>query len=80
MDLAQVYRYDILYTVNQLARAMSQPFKAHMGATKHLLRCLVGSIDFSITYKQGGFKLTAFSDTNWGANPDNGKSTSSYII
>ena len=52
MYLAQVCRYDILYTVNQLARAMSKPSKAHMGAAKHLLRYLAGSINFSITYKQ----------------------------
>ena len=75
MYLAQVCRYDILSTINQLARAMSKPSVAHMGAAKHLLRYLTGSIDFSITCKQGGFKLTAFSDAKWGANPDNGKST-----
>ena len=80
MYLAHVCRYDILYTVNQLARAVSKPSKARMGAAKHLLRYLDGSADFSITYKQGGFKLTAFSDANRGTNPDNGKSTSSYII
>ena len=74
MYLAQVFRYDILYTVSQLARAMFKPLKAHMGA-KHLLRYLARSTDFSTTYKQGSFKLTAFSDANWGANPDNGKST-----
>ena len=51
-----------------------------MGAAKHLLRCLIGSTNFSITYKQGAFKLTAFSNANGGENPDNGKSTSSYII
>ena len=51
-----------------------------MGVAKYLLRYLTGSTDFSITYEQGGFKLTTFSDANWGANPDNGKSTSSYII
>ncbi|CAM9533246.1 unnamed protein product [Sphacelaria rigidula] len=28
----------------------------------------------------GGFKLTAFSDANWGNNPDNGKSTSAYLM
>ena len=51
-----------------------------MGAAKHLLRYLAGSTDFSITYKQGGFRLTAFSDANWGNDPDNGRSTSSYIV
>ena len=58
--LAQVTRYDVLYTVNQLARAMSKLAKAHMGAAKHLLCYLAGSTDFSITYKQGGFQLSAF--------------------
>ena len=74
MHLGQVTRYDILYAVNQLARAMSKPSKAHMATAKYLLRYLVGKVDFAITYKQGGFKLTAFSDSNWGNNPDNGKS------
>ena len=50
-----------------------------MAAAKHLLRYLAGTTNFVITYKRGGFKLTAFSDANWGNNPDNGKSTSSYI-
>ncbi|CAM9682894.1 unnamed protein product, partial [Sphacelaria rigidula] len=77
--LAQVTRYDIQFAVNQLARAMSTPSKAHMGAAKHILRYLAGSATFDITYKKGGFQLTAFSDTNWGNNPDNGKSMSSYI-
>ena len=80
MYLGQVTRYDILYAVNQLARAMSKPFKAHMAEAKHLLRYLAGTTNFSITYKCGGFKLTAFSDANWGNNPDNGKSMSSYIV
>ena len=80
MYLAQVTRYGILYAVNQLASAMPKPAKAHMGAAKHLLRYLAGSTDFSITYKQGGFRLVTFSDANWGNNPDNGWSTSSYIV
>ena len=78
--LAQLTHYDILYAVNQLARAMSKPAKAHMGAAKHLLRYLVGSADFSITYEQGGFRLAAFSGANWGNNPDSGRSTSSYAV
>lgn len=80
MYLAQITRYDIIYSTCQLARAMSKPSKAHMGAAKHLLRYLAGTADFSIVYKKGGFKLTAFSDSNWGNNPDNGKSTSCYIM
>ena len=51
-----------------------------MGAAKNLLRYLAGTLDFFLVYKKGGFKLTAFSDSNWGNNPDNGKSTSCYIM
>ena len=69
MCLGQVTRDDIGYAVNQLARAMCKPSKAHMA----------GTTNFAITYKRGGLKLTAFSDANRGNNPDNGKSTSSYI-
>ena len=37
MYLGQVTGDDILYAVNQLARAMSKPSKAHMAAAHHLL-------------------------------------------
>lgn len=45
-----------------------------------MLRYLAGTKDFAITYKRGKFTLDAFSDANWGNNPDNGKSTSCYIV
>ena len=65
--LAQISRYDILCTINQLARAMSKSSKAHMEAAEHLLRYLPGPIDFSIAYKLGVFKLTVFEGlNNWG--------------
>ena len=38
MYLVQVSRYDIFYAVNQLARAMSKPSKAYIGADKYVLR------------------------------------------
>ena len=65
MYVGQVTRYDILYAVNQLARAMSKPSKAHMATAKHLLRYLAGTVDFAITYKRGGRKVTAFFYANW---------------
>ena len=37
------------------------------------------STDVFVTEKRGGFELAAFSDANWGNNPDNGKSASSYV-
>ena len=51
-----------------------------MIAVKHILPYLAGFTDFSIVYKNGSFKLTAFSDSNWANNPDNSKSTSCHIM
>ena len=61
---AQVTRYDILYAINQLTRAMSKPAKAHTGAAKHLLCDLAESTDVFITYRKGSFRLAAFSDAS----------------
>ena len=72
MYLGLVVRYDISYSVSQLTRALPKSFKSHMAATKHLLRYLAGTTDFTARYKQGGFNLTTFSDANWGNNSDNG--------
>ena len=80
MYLAQITRYDIMYSSGQLSRAMSKLSKVHMGAAKHLMRYLAGITSFTIVHKQGGFKLTALSDSTWGNNPGNGKSTSCYIM
>ena len=80
MHLAQILRYDIVYSSGQLTRAMSKPARVRMGSAKHLFRYLAGTTEFTIVYKKGDFKLTAFSDSNWGNNPDNGKSTSCYIM
>ena len=69
-----------LYVVNQLARVMSKQARTLMEAEEHLLCYMAGSADFSIIYKQGGFRLAAFSDANGANNPDNGRSTSTYIV
>ena len=53
---------------------------SHMAVTKHLPRYLAGTTDFTVRYKQGGFNLTMFSDTNWGNNSDNGNSRSPYLV
>ena len=63
MYVGLVVRYDILYSVNQLARAMPKPSKSHMAAARNLLRDPAGATYFTITYKQRDFNLT-MSDAN----------------
>lgn len=48
--LGRVSRYDILYAVNHLARAMFKPPKARMAVAKRLRRYLTWTTDSAITY------------------------------
>ena len=68
MYLAQVTRNDIFRSANHLARAMSKPSNVYVGAAKHVLRYLDGTINHDITYMSGGVTLARgwFSNDNWG--------------
>lgn len=78
--LSQVTRYGISYAVNHLARARPKPSKVHMASAKPI-RYLAGVVAFSITYtSKEGLGSTQHSGSNGGNTPDNGKSTSVYIM
>eukprot|EP00752_Nemacystus_decipiens_P015554 g13877.t1 len=78
--LAQGTRFDLSYAALQLSKACSNPARAHMTAAKHVLRYLRGSPDLPITYKTGQFNLVAYADASFGANPDNGRSTTGFLF
>lgn len=63
-------RYEIMYVVNQVSKAIPKPSKAHIAAAERLFCYLAGTSDFDIPYKQGGLKLTTCMDANWRNNPD----------
>ncbi|CAB1108124.1 unnamed protein product [Ectocarpus sp. CCAP 1310/34] len=52
----------------------------NMTAAKHILRYLRGNSVLPIVYKRGQFRLAAFTDSSFGANPDNGRSTTGYLF
>lgn len=69
-------RPDIAYSVSLLSRFMHKPIRIHQGAMKHLLRYLAGTKDFGILYQRyGDCVLQGFSDSDWGTNPIDRKST-----
>lgn len=78
--LAQCTRFDLTYAANQLTRACSGPGQVHMTAAKHVLRYLRGTPDLPIIFKRGQFRMTAYTDASFGANPDNRKSTTGYLF
>ena len=78
--LAQCTRYDLCYAINQLTRACSKPAEIHMTAAKHALRYLRGTTDLPIVYKRGKFRMVSYTDASFGANHDNRKSMTGYLL
>jgi hypothetical protein len=75
-------RPDISYAVGRLARYSSNPGLVHWTAVKHLLRYLKGTIDLKLTYapEPANQGLEVWADADHGGDPDNGRSTSGYIV
>jgi hypothetical protein len=71
---------DLMFAVNMIARFMEHPVETHMTAAKRILRYLKGTIELGILYKRGeSKKLIAYSDSDYGGDIDDMKSTSGAI-
>nr|GAT51524.1 predicted protein [Mycena chlorophos] len=81
--LAVATRPDIAYAVGVLARFSKNPGWKHWQALKRVLRYLKGTIDKRLTFgsiQSTGELFTTYSDADHGGNPDNGRSTSGYVV
>lgn len=60
---------------------MYKPTKIHQGAAKHVLRYLAGTIPFGILYQRvDAYDVQGFSDSDWGSNPVDRKSTTGVLF
>ena len=74
-------RPDLSYSVGLLSRFMQEPREHHMKAIKQVIRYIKGTKDYGITYKrQGGCKITGYSDSSYGVNTDQGKGTTGIVF
>ena len=74
-------RPDIAYTVSKLSQYSSKPNEKHLQALKQVLRYLSGTKDLGLTFDgKGNGEITGWTDSSWGCDIDNGKSTSGYIF
>jgi hypothetical protein len=81
MHLMVKTRPDIAYAVSRLAQFMSNPTEEHWTALKRMLRYLRGTIDYGIKYDGSkGATMEAWTDSSWGEDPDDAKSTNGYLI
>ena len=66
---------DIAFAVGYVSRFMEKPWQEHLVAGKHLLRYIIGTVDYGIVYSKllsGDNRLMSYSDSNWGEMLMNG--------
>jgi len=82
MYLAVATRPDIAFAVGVLARFNKNPGLLHWKAVKHLFRYLKGTLDYKLTYGPSSSPelFTTYTDADHAGNPDNGRSTSRYLV
>ena len=75
-------RLDIAFAVNQLSQYLAEPRQIHLGAAKHILRYIKGTITFGLTFSAKGRQsigLTAYADSAY-ANSARNRSTTAFIF
>lgn len=73
-------RPDICFAVGLVSRFQSNPGHAHWKAVKKILRYLRGTMDYMLCYQGGDTRLCGYTDTDWGGDLDERKSTSGYAF
>ncbi|XP_026443702.1 uncharacterized protein LOC113343796 [Papaver somniferum] len=74
-------RPDITYDVNQVSQYMHRPTQTHFMVVKRIIRYLKGALGHGICFwRDSSFHLTAYSDADWGGDPDTSRSTTGHCI
>ncbi|KAJ8625623.1 hypothetical protein MRB53_034153 [Persea americana] len=76
-----ITRPDIVYGVGLLSQYIERPKESHWVTTKRILRYIKGTMDLGIFYGYGiETKLYGYSDSDWGGDQDEIKSTTGYMF
>ncbi|KAE8674311.1 Detected protein of unknown function [Hibiscus syriacus] len=74
-------RPDILQSVGLVSCYMESLTTTHFKFAKRILRYLKGTVDFGLFYSvSNDYKLVGYSDSDWGGDIDNRKSTTGFIF
>ncbi|XP_063941181.1 secreted RxLR effector protein 161-like [Daucus carota subsp. sativus] len=74
-------RPDIMYAVGLVSRYMEKPKQDHFMAAKRILRYIKGTLSNGLFYTHSqDSKLVGYSDSDYGGDLDDGKSTSGYAF
>lgn len=76
-----ITRPDIVYGVGLVSRYMETPRESHWRAAKRILRYIKGTMEFGLFYPYGDeANLVGYSDSDWGGDLDERKSTTGYVF
>ncbi|KAG6479056.1 hypothetical protein ZIOFF_062511 [Zingiber officinale] len=68
-------------TFLKVCRYMEDPTTTHLKIAKRILRYIKGTIDFGLLYSTSNhFKLEGYSDSDWGGDIDDRKSTTGFVF
>nr|GEW91078.1 ribonuclease H-like domain, reverse transcriptase, RNA-dependent DNA polymerase [Tanacetum cinerariifolium] len=80
LKLLDFKRY-LSYSIGLLSRFMQDPKDHHLKAVKQVIRYIKGTKEHGIIYKkEGGCKITGYSDSSYGINTDQGKGTTGLVF
>ncbi|KAG6473448.1 hypothetical protein ZIOFF_067364 [Zingiber officinale] len=77
------YAREILkkFRMDNSNRYMEDPITTHLKIAKRILRYIKGTIDFGLLYSTSNhFKLEGYSDSDWGGDIDDRKSTTGFVF
>jgi len=76
-----ITRPEIAYSVNRVCQFMHDPREHHLKAVKRILRYLAGTTTHGLILRPArDFNIRGFSDSDWGTDLDDRKSTTGYCI
>ncbi len=73
-------RPDIAQAVGALARYMAAPIVAHWEATLRVVRYLVGTVDYGLTFGGNSETLVGYCDADYAGDLDSRRSTTGYVF
>jgi len=72
---------DILYGVGLISKYMETPDQSHLNAAKRILCYIKGTINEGMFYTSSkNFNLIGYSDSDWGRDLDERKSTTGFVF
>jgi hypothetical protein len=76
-----ITRSDIAFAVNKACQFMQQPTTAHWLSVKRILQYLKGTLHDGLLLRPSPhLTVEGFTDADWGAQPDDRRSASGYLV